>query len=134
MKKYVKTFGERPETVVVLRTKVFFNDQGIAEVSDDVAEVLEAIPGYEFVGEGESAPKKDKTPTDPPTTPEDNPVDPASNPDPAGSSTPEENTSEDDNDNEETADEYEQNEEVEEVVEAPKPTKARAPRKPTTRR
>lgn len=51
MKKYLKTFGEKPEEVVVLRTKVFFDEKGVAEVEDEVAEVLEQVPGYEFMAD-----------------------------------------------------------------------------------
>lgn len=123
MKKFKKTFGERPEEVVVLRTKVFFDAEGIAEVEDeDVIAVLEAIPGYELVNEGEREGTDEKTPVEPasePTEPpskEEEPVEPA-----------DENPAE-----EPTSEEDESDEEDESEEDAPKPVKApRAPRRPT---
>lgn len=62
MKKYIKTFGEIPEEVMVLSTKVFFDHDGIALVEDDVAEVLEQIPGYSFVADVTKPTKEVKAP------------------------------------------------------------------------
>jgi hypothetical protein len=45
-KKVRKVFGENPEIVNVLSTQVAFDENGDAEVEDDIAEVLEQIPGY----------------------------------------------------------------------------------------
>lgn len=112
MKKYLKTFGEKPETVVVLRTNVFFNAEGIAEVEDDaVADVLDAVPGYEFVSEGGKKAKADKAPEKPKQAPVEEPMEEVED----------KITSEEDKDNEE------------ESVDAPKIVK-RAPRRPGTKR
>lgn len=48
-----KLFGEFPEKVVVLAETVQFDENGEAEVSDEVAEVLAGIPGYEIDGGAE---------------------------------------------------------------------------------
>jgi hypothetical protein len=47
MPTFKKLFGENPETIAVLATTVNFDENGIADVSDEVAEVLSEIPGYE---------------------------------------------------------------------------------------
>jgi hypothetical protein len=50
MAKAKKLFGEFPENVVVLSEVVSFDAEGLAEVSDEVADVLAQIPGYEVEG------------------------------------------------------------------------------------
>jgi hypothetical protein len=133
-KKFRKVFGETPEEVVVLRTKVFFDADGIGEVEDDeVADVLTRIPGYEFVSGDQEDPKGEETPEKPSESPEnDTPdEDPPADENPADESTSEED-SEEDEDEDSTSEEDSEEEEDEEKV-APKPIKPRAPRKPKPR-
>lgn len=46
-----KCFGDLPEDVVVLSDVVSFGSDGYADVSDEVAEVLTKVPGYELAEE-----------------------------------------------------------------------------------
>lgn len=52
-KKVKKLFGENPEDVNVLNQKVSFDENGEAEVEDDIADILSQVPGY-HVEEGET--------------------------------------------------------------------------------
>lgn len=63
-KKVRKVFGEIPADVVVLSTMVSFDGNGDAEVEDDIAEILEQIPGYEVAGEMEDHDPEDTQGTD----------------------------------------------------------------------
>ena len=49
--KVQRTHGERPFTTVVLSEKVTFDENGFAEVSEEVAAVLETVPGYVVLDE-----------------------------------------------------------------------------------
>lgn len=53
MVKVKKVIGEYPIKVAVLAEEVDFDNEGVAEVSEEVAEVLATIPGYEVEVEGE---------------------------------------------------------------------------------
>ena len=55
-KKARKLFGSNPERVVIVSEAVDFDAEGMAEVSDELADVLAQIPGYEVLTDG--APKK----------------------------------------------------------------------------
>lgn len=55
-KKARKLFGTNPEKVVIVAEAVEFDAEGVAEVSDELADVLAQIPGYEVLTDG--APKK----------------------------------------------------------------------------
>lgn len=47
-----KSFGTFPEDIGVLDTIVSFNEEGIAEVTEEgIVNVLTQIPGYEVIGE-----------------------------------------------------------------------------------
>lgn len=59
-KKVRKVFGENPEVVNVLSTQVHFDEKGDAVVEDDIAEVLEQIPGYEVEGEAPEAEQEEE--------------------------------------------------------------------------
>jgi hypothetical protein len=50
-KKVKKVFGENPEVVTVLDTQVDFDENGDALVEDEIADILEQIPGYEVLAE-----------------------------------------------------------------------------------
>ena len=57
MAKFQKCFGKLPEDVVVLTEVVSFNSEGLADVSDAVAEVLAQVPGYtEIIDDTEVTP------------------------------------------------------------------------------
>lgn len=73
MKKLVKkTIGEYPIDVVVNATKVFFNEEAIAEVEEGEFDVLMQIPGYEAHGEGQTGqPADGGTPTEDDNEPEE---------------------------------------------------------------
>jgi hypothetical protein len=58
-KKVKKVFGENPEVVTVLSTEIAFDENGDAVVEDEIAEVLEQIPGYEVEGEQEDIAPED---------------------------------------------------------------------------
>ncbi|WP_025684568.1 hypothetical protein [Paenibacillus maysiensis] len=59
--KIKKTSGEVPAEVIVLDQTVEFDGKGLADVDDDIGEVLLQIPGYE---EYKEKPKKDPVPKD----------------------------------------------------------------------
>jgi hypothetical protein len=60
MAKYKKTFGTVPEKVIILSTEVHFDNKGIAEVTEEIANILEQIPGYALhVEEPKKTPNED---------------------------------------------------------------------------
>lgn len=115
MKNVKKLFGEFPEAIIVLRNKVFFDEQGKAEVEDEIADVLEAIPGYEVekgvLGEGDTEKDQGNGIQEPETPTEDNQEPPVDDSDDENEESPEKEASEE-----------------EEKVEKP------APKKPVTKR
>lgn len=129
MKKILKTFGERPEQVVVKRTKVFFDSNGIAEVEDDIGEVLITVPGYQVIQEDAQGAKptdKGKKSQEKETPSVDPPSDEISDPEEDDSSD-EDETDQEEEDNSASED---KEEEAEEVVTKPatkRPTPARRP-------
>ena len=46
-----KTFGQLPEEVIVLSTPVAFDEEGYAEVEEEIGDVLARVPGYLLVDE-----------------------------------------------------------------------------------
>ncbi len=72
VKKVKKLFGTNPEKVVVLTESVQFNEEGIAEVTYDVADVLKCIPGYYVITEEENTTSEDNTSNEDNTSDEDN--------------------------------------------------------------
>lgn len=62
MVKVKKVFGELPENVAVLDQMVEFDAEGNGEASEEAADVLRQIPGYEVEEAGEDAPKAKATP------------------------------------------------------------------------
>ena len=75
MVKFQKYVGERPAKVVVGRTLVEFDADGIAEVAEEVAEILSQIPNeYRLVdaseGQGKGAQKSQEGAGDAVTDPE----------------------------------------------------------------
>ncbi len=70
MIKVKKEFGEYPIKTAVLDTVVEFDENGEAEVSEDIAKVLSNIPGYAVAndpseGEEQEPPKKATPPKKP---------------------------------------------------------------------
>jgi pyruvate dehydrogenase E2 component (dihydrolipoamide acetyltransferase) len=92
-KKVKKLFGENPEDVVVNSEKVAFDENGEAEVEDDIAEVLESIPGYTVDAEASEEPQAEKEPEKEPE------------PEKEADDSSEEDSEEDDSEDEEKAEE-----------------------------
>lgn len=59
-----KLFGERPEKVHVLSEVAEFNAEGVAEVSDEAAEVFLACYGYELAQEASEAQEEETEETE----------------------------------------------------------------------
>jgi len=58
--KIQKTGGEYPLKTVVLSETIEFDEKGIADVSEDIADILLSIPGYKEVIDKKSQSKPDK--------------------------------------------------------------------------